>query len=302
MKKFPLLFLVFALAAGFAAAEEAEGIGLTAGVEFGVVEVNTDDRGYYLDVFVEYENSFLDEALDVSASLLYDLSFSDPDNEHSLTLDFSIGFNLGLGASSTLSFILANENDFTLFPKEGHPVLGIIRPGIGFNQGLGDSGGDLYAQVDAPIRYLNYGDEPVYYGLDFTLGWASSFGLGLEAGAYLLLSPSHKIILNNKAVNGLTGISFTVSYENGPFYADIAATAPIKKASYNKGYLYVDEGSAPYSYFDTSAGSGGVSITPSFAYTFDFGLGIYVYCTFDGIGIKDNGISISPAIGVTYSF
>jgi len=289
MKKFPVFFLFLALIAGFAAADD---IGLSAGLEFGIIGVNDDPIGPYLDVIVGYENSFLDEALDISASLLYDFDLTkdaDPDGKipQFMSLDFVASYHLGVGDSSTLSLILEDQNDFILVPKVNDAVLGIIKPGIGFNQGLDI--GDLYAQLDFPILYAYYGLEKnhTYSGLDITLGWASAFGLGLEAGGHVLLSPSDKF--GNETLSGFTGLSFTASYESGPIYADIAATFTLK----NKEF-------APYSYFDTLAGSG-VSITPSFSYSFDFGLTAYVYCIFDGIGL-DGDVGITPAIGFTYSF
>ncbi|MCL1931821.1 MAG: hypothetical protein FWF55_08390 [Treponema sp.] len=293
MNKFLLLFLFVVLAAGFAAAED---IGLTAGLEFGIVDMNkpndAEDVYPYLDVSVEYENSFLDDALDIYAGLTFDVGFTqemndegDEVNPSSLSFDFSIGYNLGLGDASTLSFILGNENNIDFVSTEDN-VLGIIKPGIKFNQNMGDNG-DFYAQADVPIYYLYYGLEKddTFAGLDLTVGWASAFGLGLEAGGHILFSP------DDDTFNGFTGISFTASYENGPIYAELGAAIPVKN---------LDTG-APYSYFDTSAGMG-VSITPMFSYTFEFGLSVYLSLTFDGIGVTDNDPGISPAIGVTYSF
>jgi len=305
MKKFPVLFLVLAFTAGFISAQD---IGLSAGLEFGILGANkpndAEDVDPYLDVIVGYENSFLDEALDVSASLLYDIGFTkvpDPDNigdevnPNMMTLDLSVAYHLGLGDASTLSFILANQNDFTLVPKADDAVLGILKPGLKFNQGLGDTG-DFYGQLDFPIMYANYGDKDTYSGLDITLGWASTFGLGFEAAGHILFSPDHKID-SDQTANGFTGISFTASYESGSISADIVLTVPLKKVDLGP----FGELSYPYSYFDTLAGYG-VAITPSFTYSFDFGLSAYLYIIIDGIGVKDNDVSISPAIGVTYSF
>lgn len=299
MKKFPVFFLVLALSAGFAVAED---IGLTAGLEFGITDVNkpneAEDMYPYLEGSVEYENSFLDETLDIYASLTYDIGFTqeinadgEEVNPNGLSLDFKIGYNMGLGAASTLSFMLGNENYIEFAPSTEDRVLGIIKPGVKFNQNMEDNG-DFYAQVDVPVVYLYYGQEKehTFAGLDITLGWTSAFGLGLEAAGHILFSPSDDMG-GGETLNGFTGISFIASYENGPVYAEIATAIPIKN---------LDTGS-PHSYFDTSAGSG-VAITPMFSYTFDFGLTVYVNCTFDGIGVKDNDMGITPAIGITYSF
>ena len=298
MKRFLVFSLVLALVAGFAAADD---IGLTAGLEFGITDVNkpndAEDVYPYLEASIEYENSFLDEALDFSVGLAYDIGFTKDVNDdgeevnpNGLSFDLSIGYNLGLGDASTLSFILEDENYIEFAPSTEDRVLGIIKPGIKFNQSIGDTG-DLYAQADVPIYYLKNGEEKdyTYAGLDITFGWASAFGLGLEAAGHILFSPSGEV--DGETLNGFTGISITASYENGPIYAEIAAAIPVK---------HLDIG-FPYSYFDTSAGSG-VSITPMFSYTFEFGLSFYASVTFDGIGVKDNDMGISPAIGVTFSF
>ena len=299
MKNFLLFFLVLILSAGFTAAED---IGLTVGLEFGVTDVNkpndAEDVYPYLEVSVEYENSFLDEALDIYVGLAYDIGFTQEINDdgekvnpNGLSFDFSIGYNLGLGAASTLSFILGNENYIEFAPSTGDRVFGVIKPGIRFNQNAEDNG-DFYAQLDVPVAYLYFGAEKDYTfaGLDITLGWASVFGLGIEATGHILLSPTDNMG-DGETLNGFTGISITASYETGPIYTEIAATIPVKN---------LDIGS-PYSYFDLSAGSG-VSITPMFSYTFSMGFSAYLSLTFDGIGVKDNDMGITAAIGVTRSF
>jgi len=299
MKKLSVFFLVLALSAGFAVADN---IGLTTGLEFGIEDANkpneAEDVYPYLELSVEYENSFLDEALDIYTGLAYDVGFTKEPNDdgadvnpNGLSLDIIIGYNLGLSAASTLSFILENENYFEFAPATEDRVFGVIKPGVKFNQNIEDNG-DVYVQADVPVAYLYYGAEKDYTfaGLDITLGWASAFGLGLEAAGHILFSPGDDMG-DDETLNGFTGMSITASYENGPFYAVIAADIPIKN---------LDTG-APYSYFDPSAGSG-VAITSMFSYTFDFGLSAYFSLTFDGIGVKDNDMGITPAIGVTYSF
>jgi hypothetical protein len=302
MKKFLIFFLALSMAVSFAVAEDEEGIGLTAGMEFGVTGINkpneAEDVYPYLELSVEYESSFMDGALDLYASLVYDIGFTQEINAddkevnpNGLSFDIKIGCNLGLGAASILSFILENENYIEFAPSMEDRVFGVIKPGVKFNQNM-ENNGDFYAQVDVPIAYLYFGEEKdyTYAGLDITLGWTSAFGLGLETAGHILFSPNGDMS-GGETLNGFTGISFTASYENGPVYAEIAAAIPVK---------HLDIG-FPYSYFDTTAGSG-VSITPMFSYTFISCLTIYVNCTFDGIGVKDNDMGITPAIGITYSF
>jgi len=293
MKKLLVLLLVLFMAAGFAAADD-DGIGLTAGLEFGINDINkpndAEESDPYIEASIEYENSFLDKALDIYAGLAYDLHFNKneyDDTPHGLWFDFSIGYNLKLSSASTLTPILENEN-YIDFSASEDSVLGILKPGIKFNQNIDDVG-DLYFQLDVPLAYAYYGAEDTFVGLDFTLGWASTFGLGLEASGHVLISPNDEDL----DVSGFTGMGFTASYENvaETIYAELAVTIPLKNLKYG----------APYNYFDSSEPLG-ISITPLFQYTFDFGLAAYLSITFDGIGITDNDLGVSPAIGVKYSF
>jgi len=302
VKKYLVFFLVLALSAGFTTAED---IGLTAGLEFGIEDINkpneTEDVFPYLEVSIEYEKSFLDEALDIYAGLAYDVGFTKEINDdleevnpNGLSFDIIIGYNLGLGDSSILSFILENENYIEFAPATEDRIFGVIKPGVKFNQNMEDKG-DIYIQADVPFAYLYYGWEKdaTITGLDITLGWASAFGLGLEAGGHILFSPSDEME-DEETINGFTGINFTAFYENGHIYAEVAATIPLKNLDVGGSYNYFDS--------DETFGGTGISITPMFQYTFNFGLSAYLSVTFDGIGIKDNDIGFTPAIGFTYSF
>jgi hypothetical protein len=273
MKKITLLFLVLCVAAGFAAAED-EGIGLSAGLEFGVWNVsnaNNSDMSLYLMPMLIYENSFLDGALDLYAELDYTfgLTKEDDSNPQSLYVDLSAGYNLSIGEKSTLSFILENEFDeIIIAPKieDGNALNGIFTPAVKFNQSLDI--GDLYAQIGAPINYIQYyKDADMVIGLDFTLGWTSAFGLGIEAKICSLLSPSEAA--------GYTGLDLTVSYEAESIYFEVETIIPKE----------TDEG---------------ITITPEFDYSLK-NLTFYIKSEFAGIGTSGDVI-ISPALGVKYSF
>jgi len=270
MKKITLLFLVLCVAAGFAAAED-EGIGLSAGLEFGAVNAsngNGGDMSLYLMPMLIYENSFLDGALDLYAELDYTfgLTKEDDSNPQSLYVDLSVGYNISLGENSTLSIILENEFDpIVIAPKDedGSSLTGIFTPALKFNQSLDI--GDLYAQIGAPITYIK--DIDTVIGLDFTLGWSSSFGLGIEAKICSLLSPSEAA--------GYTGLDLTVSYEAESIYFEVETIIPKE----------TDEG---------------ITITPEFDYSFK-NFTFYIKSEFAGIGTSGDVI-ISPALGVKYSF
>jgi len=216
MKRFLIFFLVMAISASFAVAED-EGIGLSVGLEFGVGNVNkaNDEEMYpYLMPMLIYENSFLDETLDIYAEVDYIFGFTKEPNEdgdevnpQSIYVDLMIGYNLKLGGTSTLSFILENEFDEIIITpkyKEANVLTGIFTPAIKFNQEI--KIGDLFVKIGAPITYIQYyKDADTEVGLDFTLGWNSSFGLGLEAKVCTLIVPSDDA--------GYKGIEATISYD-----------------------------------------------------------------------------------------
>jgi len=273
MKKFLLFYFVLALFASFAAAED-EGIGLSVGLEFGIVNVtkaNDEDLNPYLMPMLIYENSFLDETMDVYAELDYTLGFTkEPDedgndvNPQSMYIDLMVGYNLDLGETSTLSFILENEFDEIIISPI-YALTGIFTPAAKFNQKL--DFGDLFAQIGAPITYYNEADTTI--GLDLTLGWSSTFGLGIEAKILTLLSPGEDA--------GYNGFETIISYETEPIYAEVKTVIP--KEISNEG----------------------VTITPEFNYSF-MNFTFYVKCEFAGIGVDGGGVSVTPALGVKYSF
>ena len=274
MKKFLVFFMVLTLATGFVMAqEEDEGIGLTVGAEFGIGDINkpnnADDMYPYVMPMIIYENAFMDGALDIFAELDYTLGFTKEGGDLPMDLyfDFIAGYNLGLSEASTLSFIVEHELSFLIAPDggldAGDRMLNIVRPGIRFNQFI-ESAGDLYAQVNLPVTYMDNGADDTITGLDFIIGWGSTFGLGLEATIYTLLS------------SGYNGFDVLVSYENGPVYCEVEACIPEDMDS-------------------------GVTITPEFQYEIIPNLKAYVNCAFTAIG-SDFDVGITPALGITYSF
>jgi hypothetical protein len=273
MKRFLVIFLVLVLGAGFAAAQD---VGLTVGLEFGLGNVGGaygEDMAPYIMPMVIYENAFLDDALDLYAELDYTLGFSKAYNKdgdevlpQSLYIDLSAGYNLSLGDTSTLSFILENEFD-TIELSPSDSITGIFTPAIKFNQGF--DFGDIYAQVGLPITYFpNIKDAEAGLGLDFTLGWGSSFGLGIEIILSMLLAPEDDA--------GYGGLEATISYGADSLYCELNAVFPSDSAE-------------------------GLTITPDFEYSFG-SLTAYLYIEFAGIGSDGGEVVISPALGIKYSF
>jgi len=258
MKKFLVVFFALFLAVTFTAFGDEE-IGLSAGLEFGIVDIGNDERMPYLMPMIIYEQSFFDDALDVYAELNYTFGFAE-ELEQSLYLNLMVGYNLGLGESSTLSFILQNEFDEITIPDGA--FAGIFTPAIGFNQAF--NFGDIFAAVGLPVYYFDNEDADTEIGLNFTLGWESSFGLGLEFTVFTMISGDFRY-------DSLEAIA---RFETGPIYIEVIAEFPSD----------IDYG---------------ITITPLFEYAIG-NFSLYANCEFAGIGAGN--IGISPALGIKYRF
>jgi len=262
MKRFLVFFLVLVLAAGFVAAQD---LGLTAGLEFGLGNVGKaygGDVEPYLMPMVIYETALLDDALDLYAELDYTIGLNE-DVPMSLYFDLSLGYNLGLGDASTLTFILENEFD-ELYISPDSGLVGIFTPAVKFNQAF--DFGDLYAQIGLPITYIKDFDTAV--GLDFTVGWGSAFGLGLEAIIRNMIAPSDGA--------GYYELEATISYETDPIYFEVNLVFPKETAD-------------------------GITITPEFEYALG-SLTLYAWIEFAGVGGDGGEVIVTPALGVKYSF
>jgi hypothetical protein len=255
------------MAAGFTAADD-KGICLTAGLEFGAVnvyEANDNNMNYYLKPMLIYENSFLGNTLDIYTELDYTIGFKIPAddgiNSQSLYFDFMLGYNLSLGSVSTLSFSLENEFDeLTIIPQL--TLTGIFTPAVKYNHKFGF--GDLFARVGAPITYYN--DANATAGLDLTLGWNSTFGLGIETKLCTLLAPEDVI--------GFHGVETIISFVTGAVYIKIETIIPMATSVV------------------------GATITPEFNLSV-WDLTLYLKCEFSGIGSGDT--IMSPGVGVKFT-
>jgi hypothetical protein len=215
MRKIAVLLIVLTLVIGFAAAQEEEdgGIGLTAGLEFGISGINSeDDQTPYVTPGIAYENSF--GSLDVYAEVDYTFNFTDGVPQ-SLYAEEELAYNLGLGDIHTLTFTLHNANDVAAVGPD--PVKfgdangdgSILEPSVTYTLGL--SSGDLYVTAGLPIAY----QPETALGLYGTVGYGFSFGLGLEATLNFGINP--------EAEYG--GADFIVSYEQDAFYAEVEINA-----------------------------------------------------------------------------
>jgi hypothetical protein len=254
VRKLIIFLVVLTLAAGFVSAQEEEdsGIGLTAGLEFGVTGINVEEgKTPYLTPGIAYENSFGD--FDVAAEVDYTFDFTD-DVPQMFFAEEEVAYNLSLGDIHGLTFTLHNENDIVTAPEFGD-LTGTLEPSVTYTLGLNP--GDFYAAAGLPLTYLT--DTAVgFYG---TLGFAFSFGLGLEATFNLALNPE----------SGYDGTDLLVSYEQDSFYGEV----------------------------EINIAKEDITITPEFDYFFN-SFTFYVNAEFAGIGA--DAVSITPALGVKYSF
>jgi hypothetical protein len=215
MKKMLVLLAVLSLAGAFAFAQEEEegGIGLSAGLEFGISGINIEeDQTPYITPGISYENSFGN--LDIYAGLGYTLNFTD-DVPQSLFAEEEIAYNLPLGDIHTLTFTLHNENDiFTFVPEplefgDANGDGSIFEPSITYTLGLGL--GDFYVGAGLPITY----QPETAIGIFGTLGFGFSFGLGLETTLNFGIDPEAEY----------SGTDFIISYGQEQFYGEVEINA-----------------------------------------------------------------------------
>jgi len=115
-----------------------------------------------------------------------------------------------------------------------------------------------------PVYYFSNEAVDTELGLNFTLGWESNFGLGLEFTVFTMISGGFEY----------DGFEAIVGFETGPIHIEVTAEFPS-----NIDY--------------------GIIITPEFEYAIGK-FSLYANCEFAGIGAGN--ISISPALGIKYRF
>jgi len=283
MKKVVICFLVFFLAVSFViAADEYGDMGISVGLETGIENINKAYEGSEMEPYVMpmliYEKSFLDGALDVYAELDYKFGFNRRPNEdgndvfpQSLYVDFMLGYNIGFSSVSTLSIIVENEFDELIISPRytgSNNINGIFTPAVKYNHVL--DFGDIYFMLGAPITYVQEDTEAkTIVGLDFTFGWYSNFGLGLEAKTLMQFLPADGA--------GYRGLEALVFFEFQPMYFEVLTE------------------------LSKTIKEGGITITPEFDYYIN-NMTFYTKCEFSGIGIEGGKVVVSPALGVKFSF
>jgi hypothetical protein len=245
----------------------AETIGLTAGIEFGFGNV-ADTAVFGITPEIEYEKSF--GAFDVYADASYTAAFEEDDTAHDFYLELEGAYNLSIGSSSVLSFIVNNANDFHAAPDWGgdvRTVSGTVEPAVKFTQTFGS--GDMFLHIGFPIEYAH---QEVINSIDETgtaakllIGMADVFGFGAELTLNFPFSPEA----------GYGETELLVTYENGTCYGEVDIVAAQDFTS--------------------------AAITPEFAYTIKETFTVYVNTEFGNIG-GEGDVSVTPALGVKYHF
>ncbi|QQO07885.1 hypothetical protein [Breznakiella homolactica] len=219
MKKIVLSVLLFCFVFGFAAAIDDRGVGFTAGVDVSLGDV-ADDVVFKLIPNVEYANSF--GAFDILAYLEYGIAFDDPDNVQNLYGELEGFYNLRISNPGLLTVGVYTEHDLHLAPDLGDDVRTynlIIEPRAMYTHSF--DFGDLFGRVGVPITPMHQGvlddDDELGLGVNFRLGWQSTFGLGAHVTANMDFKPDSEY----------TGTDLLISYEMEDFglYAEVEFSA-----------------------------------------------------------------------------
>jgi hypothetical protein len=225
MKKTLIIAAIAAVVSAGVFAQDDDGIGLSAGLEFGVEDVGREEgRTPYLMPHLIFENAFFDGALDVFAELDYTFRLGDKaaDERQLLSAEEEIGYNLKLGEVSTLSFILNNVNEWRTVPalEDGETIKGVLDPGIKYTHTFGF--GDLYIRAGFPLDYLTGVKDAEFinsvYGL---LGASIPAGIGVFGAE---LTPFSYTISPEEA-RGLVGYELLLNYETDKWYAEVELIA-----------------------------------------------------------------------------
>ncbi|MDR0374775.1 MAG: hypothetical protein LBH85_03525 [Treponema sp.] len=190
MKKILFVLFILLAACGFVAAQEEEGLGLSVGVELGLGDV-ADKAVFEATPQLAYERSFLDGVFDVAAEIDYTFSFED-ETPQELFAEEDVGYNLFLNDTSTLTFNLHNENNFSTAPDfEATGDGSIFEPSVAY--GLALDAGEFAFVLGFPIGY----HPEATFGVYATAGFVFPFGLGVEATANLGISPEVEYVETN---------------------------------------------------------------------------------------------------------
>ena len=186
MKKILVFLLAFSVVGG---AAFAQNLGLTAGVEFNIDALNSDDfdatdsPGTAIRPFLIWENDELVEGLELEAELglpFWTNYAGDGNFWMDLDLRLFAGYHFGIGSDGTLRLHLESDNYFELASEYDNDAAGTLEFGVKYTHDLGN-GLSLFGKVALP--FLLYSTGPLgafdWVGLDFTLGMSAEINPGV---------------------------------------------------------------------------------------------------------------------------
>jgi hypothetical protein len=262
MKRISIVFLLLT-AASFLSF--AEGVGIDAGVRVDLSSVNLEDRQPLVTPGIEYTNSFGD--IDVYGDAEYTIAIGDEIGQE-FYLEEEVGYNLSLGGTSSLAFVVNNTNIIFIAPERDsqfvNSLIGTLDPNITFVQGLDVA--DFSTTLGFPLDYAQeVKDADIAAGAYVTLGLAAGFGLGAELTLNYALAPD--------AEYGETEL--LLSYEADSFYIELDVVAAQEFSAF--------------------------TITPEFEYYLNQ-FTLYAGLEADNVAGSEEGIILSPFLGAKCSF
>lgn len=293
MKKFFVLFCVLVLVAGVAIAED---IGVTVGADFyfnNINKANDDEWNPIIMPYAAFDTSFGDLDFHTELDYYFDFYPNFEDISQYLDFDLTLTYNLSLGSASTLLFEVDNQlSSFAISPDFNSYVEGSLTPRVRFTQKT--DFGSFFAQVTTPIGYL---DDDSGILLRSRLGWTSTFGLRLWTQLDSSLDP----------MEIYQGWRVFVAYGADSFSLDVT-TRGYKDTS--TGYridpnfeYYLGDATLRVGGILWGVGTDGmnINVTPGVDYSLG-ALAFYIECEFADVTAKKGEMSISPALGVSFSF
>jgi hypothetical protein len=277
MRKFLALFLALSLVGGVAFAQD---LGMTAGAEFGITDLDEAGDTAYLRPFFIYENDTLVDGLELYAEIGVPF-WINPEFWMGVDLTLKGTYHLNLSAlppAGTLSIILESQTAMIAVDDTWAGALidsaSVLVPGIRYTHELDNL--SLYGQIDVPFLLFSGTDgvDPFdFVGLDFTLGFFTDFGFGLE------LTIENWITWEDES-SFFDYVYVTPFYEAGPLYAEVSFAIPT---------------------FEDGFKTDGLSITPEVQYLIMDNLQAFLNFTISGIG-SDDGTGFGMGLGVMFSF
>jgi len=262
MKSF-FLFVIFILLVSPLIAE------VSIGIEMELPDVNNaEEFPLVIKPFIEYEEDFC--AFDVWARMYIPMGIAGDakglnDNykevaDISINLEFDAGYYMEVGNDSVLSFGL--EGELFLPITTGEDIELPLTPWIKLSEPFNI--GDVYVGLKFPLEFLNTDDFSL--GMDINIGWVSNFGLTLELTPHLIFLPEDD--------NIYAGITTAISYEKGPFLAELEFGIPYKINNGIEIDFYIEYNIDPMTFYVNfgfiGAGTGGTCFSPSIGFMYSW--------------------------------